>query len=279
MNARSSLSTSLLGALFLAASAGMGFAQSSTVREGAADLRLFAASGDDTPLGAGLSIELDSGWKTYWLYPGPVGLPPRIDFAGSHNLASAQVLWPAPRRFDDGTSQSAGYSGSVILPLRLTAEDPAKPVDLRLNMEFGLCSTICVPASAQLALELKPGAGADAMSEARLAGFEQRVPSASILGDDDDLAIVSAVRGSEPHAVDVAVRAPKTAKMVDLFAEDPDGVLSALPKRLAERGDGSRIYRLQLRKSSHPTGLTLVAVADGRAISVALPLDGSLGSP
>src|SRR5829696_5295044 len=50
---------------------------------------------------AGIAFELDAGFKTYWRSPGESGLPPVFDWAGSENLASAEVLWPAPTRFED----------------------------------------------------------------------------------------------------------------------------------------------------------------------------------
>ena len=43
---------------------------------------------------AGLEIELDEGWKTYWRTPGD-GLPPSVDWTKSRNLG--QALWPSAR--------------------------------------------------------------------------------------------------------------------------------------------------------------------------------------
>src|ERR1700680_2214125 len=53
-------------------------------------------------LGAVIEIRLDTGWKTYWRYPGDSGVPPTLDFAGSENVKSVTVLWPAPGRFGAG---------------------------------------------------------------------------------------------------------------------------------------------------------------------------------
>src|SRR5215831_13606185 len=67
-----------------------------------AAMRLIAgARQDGTAAGAGIEIRLAPGWKTYWRYPGDSGVPPRFDFAGSENLKSVEVLWPAPHRFSD----------------------------------------------------------------------------------------------------------------------------------------------------------------------------------
>jgi DsbC/DsbD-like thiol-disulfide interchange protein len=62
--------------------------------------RLIASSitktDDATFLRAGVEIWLDPGWHTYWRDPGDSGVPPTFDFAGSENVKSVIVLWPAP---------------------------------------------------------------------------------------------------------------------------------------------------------------------------------------
>src|SRR5208282_2413725 len=64
--------------------------------------RLIAGSASKTSgatwLRAGVEIQLDPGWKTYWRAPGDSGVPPTLDFSGSENVKSVTVLWPAPQR-------------------------------------------------------------------------------------------------------------------------------------------------------------------------------------
>src|SRR6516165_5175291 len=51
-------------------------------------------------------IRLAPGWRTYWRDPGDSGAPPMIDFSGSQNVKTVNVLWPAPQRFSDGAGGS-----------------------------------------------------------------------------------------------------------------------------------------------------------------------------
>src|ERR1700712_755127 len=83
-------------------------------------VRLIAGANksNDASLRAGVEVKLQPGWHTYWRYPGDSGVPPRFDFAGSDNLKSAKVRYPAPRLFSDGGGDSIGYSDSVIFPLQ-----------------------------------------------------------------------------------------------------------------------------------------------------------------
>src|SRR5437899_8694944 len=106
----------------------------------------------DGTLRAGLEIRLKSGWHTYWRYPGDAGVPPQLDFAASQNLKRAVVLWPAPQRIEEAGGGTIGYLGSVIFPLRVEPLDPAKPVLLRLKLDYAICEKLCVPAEAKAEL-------------------------------------------------------------------------------------------------------------------------------
>jgi len=171
-------------------------------------------------LRAGIELRIDPGWKTYWRYAGDSGLPPQFDFAGSENVKSATVLWPTPRRFPDGAGgNSIGYLGGVIFPVHVVAADPAKPVKLRLKMNYGVCEKICVPAEAKTALLLAAG---PASQEAALASAEARVPKSVTPGSEGPLAIRAAhLEASQDRGrVTVDVVAPEGLN-IDLFAEGP----------------------------------------------------------
>ncbi|WP_111535256.1 protein-disulfide reductase DsbD domain-containing protein [Palleronia aestuarii] len=103
---------------------------------------------------AGLKIDLEPGWKTYWRAPGEAGLPPRFDWSQSSNVASVAVRWPVPEIFGMGGLTSVGYSETVTLPLVVTPRDPTRPAELSLDLEMGVCETICVPVSRHLSTTL-----------------------------------------------------------------------------------------------------------------------------
>ena len=105
---------------------------------------------------AGVQIRLDPGWKTYWRTPGDSGVPPSFDWSGSKNLKEAQVLYPAPRRFADASGTAIGYEDEVVFPIKITPERPDEPVELKLNVDYGLCKTLCIPNEASLSIELPP---------------------------------------------------------------------------------------------------------------------------
>ena len=136
-----------------------GLAASPWAEQHASRVRLVAARAR-MPQGhylAGLEIVLDDGWKTYWRNPGDGGVPPSFDWAGSANVAAIKVLYPAPMRLPEANGISIGYKHAVLLPIEVTPQDPAKPIALKLALEFGVCRDICIPATATLDIAIPPG--------------------------------------------------------------------------------------------------------------------------
>jgi DsbC/DsbD-like thiol-disulfide interchange protein len=227
-------------------------------------------------LRAGIEIRLGSGWKTYWRYAGDSGVPPRFRFDRSDNVADVTVLFPAPHAFNDEGGDSIGYKDDVIFPLRVVPRDAAKPVLLRLDLDYAICANLCVPITAKAELPL-PGNGSQ---DAALAASEARVPKPVALGGGGTLSIRAIRRedgGARPRIV-VDVAAPADAK-VALFAEGPtpDWGLP-LPAPVAGAPAGLRRFAFDLDglpPGASPKGATLriTAVTDEAAIEATTQLD------
>ena len=245
--------------------------------------RLLAGAMVKTPtaafLRAGIEIRLDPGWKTYWRYPGDSGVPPTFDFAGSQNVKSADVQWPAPEMFPDGAGgHSIGYVGDVILPLKVTPIDTSRPASLHVTLNYAICGTLCVPAKATFELPLTGESAESAM----LDKAEQRVPKRAALGvDPGNGLMIRSVQLAAPGGVErvlIDVAAPDGAPL-DLFVEgptsewalplpEPEGVASGRDRRYALQVDG-------LPPGAHIKGatLTITAVSGDAAIEVPARID------
>ncbi len=116
----------------------------------------------------GVRIDMDPGWKTYWRAPGGNGIPPQFDFSRSRNLGDTRVYWPRPSIFHDYGVRTIGYRDSVVFPVELTPQRPGSPITLDLNLFYGVCEEVCIPAEARLTGDLAAGdiAGRDAIQAA-----------------------------------------------------------------------------------------------------------------
>jgi DsbC/DsbD-like thiol-disulfide interchange protein len=261
----------------------------------------------DTPfLRAGIEIKLDPGWQTYWRDPGDSGAPPSFDFSGSENVKAVNVLWPAPERFPDGAGgNSIGYRDHVVLPLHVVPAETAKQTALRLKLGYDVCANICIPAEANLVLQL----GGDGAEDAAIAQAELRVPRPVALGQQarpdatgerrteravaatGQAAAENSDRHSEPLAILGLHREPGDAHdrivvdvearpgvPVDLFAEGPTPDWS-LPLPQQSAADGPiRHFEFELdglppNAKADGAVLTLTAVSGDDAIEVTAHLD------
>ena len=210
-------------------------------------VRLIAASpvvGDAAALGLGLEFRLAPQWKIYWRSPGDAGFPPRLDWAGSTNLADAALSWPAPQRFSVSGLETVGYEGHVVLPITARLEHAGQAARLRLALSYLTCSEICIPYETALSLDLpaaSPGPGG-AGHAALIARYAARVP-----GDGQAaglaLAAASLVPGQKPVLeLRVATRQPLLAP--DAFVEGPAGVSFGAPHLAAGDTPGQALLRL-----------------------------------
>jgi DsbC/DsbD-like thiol-disulfide interchange protein len=236
-------------------------------------VRLVAGGAEGGARLAGIEIALDAGFKTYWRTPGESGLPPAFDWAGSENLAAAEVLWPAPRRVEDAGGVAYVYKDRVLLPVRAVPRDAAKPVRLALRLDYGVCRDICIPAQANLALDLVGGETSHRPAvEAALA----RMPKPQALGAPGDLSVLSlepAAAGAKP-ALAVTVRAPAGA---DLFVEGPDNWYLGAGPMQPGLGAGSGRFPVEIferpKDAAGRLDLRLTLVSGERAVETAASLD------
>ncbi len=93
----------------------------------------------------GLKVNLSPKWKIYWRNPGDAGLPPEINFNNAHNIKSAKLLFPNPKRFDFFGIETFGYEKKVIFPLEIILEQQEQVMSGPLEFNAQVCSDICVP--------------------------------------------------------------------------------------------------------------------------------------
>ncbi|WP_090960105.1 protein-disulfide reductase DsbD domain-containing protein [Aureimonas phyllosphaerae] len=213
------MATALLLAPVPAVAAG-GATPENVFRQEGVTLRLTALPAEaDGHLRGALSIELDPGWKTYWIAPGPIGLAPRLDLSGSVDLKDVTVAFPVPGRFREGDAQSIGYSDSVDLPIEAQATGPMPHLHLRAFL--GVCRELCVPVQAELSADPSRSLSHRAL----VARADASVPAAT-----GPLTVRSARWSADATALLVDVIAPEqTGAAIDAFVSAGDGWAFGVP--------------------------------------------------
>lgn len=119
-----------------------------------ARIRFQAEKGNDRIDGL-LSIELASGWKTYWRSPGEGGVAPQIIW---NNGEQARWHWPAPSRFKISGLTTQGYHDRVAIPMTIAAA----PGDvLEGTLTLSTCSNVCLLTDYRLRLDFNQPADGD----------------------------------------------------------------------------------------------------------------------
>ncbi|OKH87834.1 suppressor for copper-sensitivity B [Thalassospira sp. TSL5-1] len=126
----------------------------------------------------GLEFALKPHWKIYWRSAGDAGFPPSINWQGSENIdsATATMIWPAPIRFSIFGLETFGYQDRVILPIDVPVQNSTDPVVLKMAVDYLACSDICVPATANLTLDLPADQGNISNHAHEIEKFAAKVP-------------------------------------------------------------------------------------------------------
>ncbi len=227
---------------------------------------------------AGLRLRLAPGWHSYWKNAGDAGAAPEVTLALPEGASAGPIAWPAPERIPYGPLVNYGYTGEVLLPLRVSLPADLPPGDtltLRAEATWLVCADVCIPEEGSFSLTL-PVADAAVPSplgaplfEAAEARLPRPLPWA-----------VRAGGGARRASLTLAGTGLTSAAVQDafFFPAEP-GVLdntAAQPMRLR---DGSLTLDLTLLADAAPTALagTLVLRDGGgqrAAFDIAAPLDG-----
>jgi DsbC/DsbD-like thiol-disulfide interchange protein len=183
---------------------------------------------------AAIEIRLAPGWHTYWRVPGMNGIPPVFDWSASRNLETVAYEWPRPIVFDSFGSPTIGYKEALLLPVILTPTDPAAALDIDLDLFFGVCRDICVPAEARVEARLDPAAKAEGREriEAALAARPVAAADGGVTGARCTLG--SGAKGPQVQAEITFAQTPgATATMVIEAPDRPEVWIGDAAARIA----------------------------------------------
>lgn len=198
---------------------------------------------------AGLEIELDEDWKTYWRFPGDSGIPPSFDWSNAQNVAGTHLLYPAPQRFTDEYGQSVGYKHRVVFPIEIELQGAGRPTNLELDIVLGICREVCIPVMERFSLKLPPIFVATEAAKTILNAASNAVPMQAVEGQLPEIEITERV-GTTPL---LTISVPSNLQIKDVFVEGPDTWFLTLPEKLPENGT-DQVDMWQLPLDGTPLG-------------------------
>ena len=190
---------------------------------------------------AGVQIELNPGWKTYWRVPGDSGIPPRIMWKGSKNVKSIEVRWPAPHRYIDEYGMSIGYKDEIVLPLKITPIDKTAPVHLSLQLDYAVCKEVCLPVNSKMTLKLTPAKNTKSPFGRKLKRFLAQVPKQAMPEAGLRIRGLEVVADNGRVTLKLDVENSTDDPLVDVFVEGRDDLFFGTPKPIKNTGKMSHV--------------------------------------
>lgn len=256
----------MLAALLSLAGAGHALAAASQWEEvqGAAVRVVISDRPDaDGRMRGALQIELQPGWKTYWIDPGDAGVPPSVALSVDGRPGAVEIGYPIPGRHDDGYSVWAGYDHPVSFALTIDAPAPAGG-PLEFAVFLGVCETICIPLQATLTVQ--PGDAASSEHKAIVDGAFDSLP-----GEPRPGLRVVAARVEGEH-VRIETEAPSGAAP-ELFLASTEARMFGAPAE-PPQGDG-RVFLVPLvtNDTAEPEQARYTLVSGEEAVSGVITID------
>ncbi|MDY8108526.1 protein-disulfide reductase DsbD family protein [Fulvimarina sp. 2208YS6-2-32] len=176
--------------------------------------------GSDGSVRGALTIDLEPGWKTYWLDPGPSGIPPQIDFSATSGVADTKLFAPMPARFGEELARANGYKHDLALPFTIVAKDGETitgPIVAKIFL--GVCEEICIPVQTTLTATQESDTG---LVETAFATLPEPIDDSRVTARLEDGVLVLDVSGTG--------NAGDRTALTDAFVLGPAGWYFGEPK-------------------------------------------------
>ncbi len=131
----------------------------------------------------GLDFNLPSGWKIYSQNSSDIGIPPSLNFDGSSNYQSHQIIWPKAKEgqenFGSEVIKYHYYDHHIILPVILDVSDISYANKIKLSLQYSICNNICIPIQQNFEFTLKKDVQTDILQQIQQFSTLQLLPNKS----------------------------------------------------------------------------------------------------
>lgn len=221
-------------------------------------------------LSLGLHFQLEKDWHIYWINPGDSGEPPSVKWNLPTGFQANPLEWPVPRRIPDHSLIDYGYQDEVLLPVEIKAPPhlvTGRQVALNARVNWLVCREICIPAHADLSLDLPIGKGTPSSFEALFIKTRNKLPKPA-----PETWRMTAKLDGRNFVLNAQTGKPE--RDAAFFPFEPGQLENASPQKVESSSQG---FRLELPKSDQllkpPSFLAGVLVlASGQGYAVKAPV-------
>ncbi|HEY5912684.1 MAG TPA: protein-disulfide reductase DsbD domain-containing protein [Verrucomicrobiae bacterium] len=128
---------------------------------------------------AGVKLQMDPHWHTYWKNAGASGIPTKVEWKLPKGVTAGEIQWPVPEKLPDPDLTTYIYKDTVVLlvPLTLSADLPPGPLALKVDVSWLECEVQCLPGSGVVEASLRVGPESKLSPDASLlANWEKKLP-------------------------------------------------------------------------------------------------------
>ena len=169
---------------------------------------------------AGVRLQMDERWHTYWKNPGESGKATEILWQLPAGVRAGDIQWPVPEKHvAEGLTTYVYYHEVVLLvPLTLAGDLPPGPLPIRARVKWLECETLCLPGAAEVAAELRVGAESTPSADAALLeSWRARLPQSGEALNPRAWWDGSPVEGARPFVIEF--ESPSGVQDADLFPD------------------------------------------------------------
>jgi thiol:disulfide interchange protein len=128
---------------------------------------------------AGVRLQMDARWHTYWKNPGGSGMATKLEWQLPPGVTAGDTQWPLPEKLPDEDLTTYIYQDDVVLlvPLKLAPDLHPGPLELHATVSWLECEVQCVPGRATLQATLNVGTETKPSKDATLlASWQNKIP-------------------------------------------------------------------------------------------------------
>src|SRR6201996_3179513 len=131
-----------------------------------------------------LELDIRDGWHTYWRNPGDSGQATQLTWQLPAGFNAGDIVWTTPHLFEVKPLVNYGYAKHAVHLVQVTAPKdlkPGTPAVLAAKAGWLVCSDVCIPEDANLAVSLPASAqagGVDPAAAALFSAARSELPSA-----------------------------------------------------------------------------------------------------